>query len=325
MNDDQMLCSTVSRHLGEEPIGTVKPHERFIMLELELPWSKPLLETKHFPLAVKERIERLTESGVKFRFLTFHADKHRSPQGMHRLFCFTRPKGLAAEFEKQEFIVPEALLPDLIQELTSSGDPVSAEYATYEVKSNHVRELFICTHGRHDACCGKRGTPIYQSISKQYAPRLNGKLRAWQVSHVGGHRLSPTLMDFPSGRYWGMIEEKHLETLMHPEQMMPKLAQQYRGWSGVGLLEQVAEREVWIKEGPRWLSYLKNASIVDKTEHNETIVRVDYQSIDGTVAGAYEVKVVKTGELTLSGCGALEPTIQAQYEVKEIRPIEFVS
>jgi len=57
--------------------------------------------------------------------------------------------------------------------------------------------FLVCTHGSRDLCCGSLG------------PRLADLLReageVWEVSHLGGHRFSPTMWHLPSWRVFGRL------------------------------------------------------------------------------------------------------------------------
>ena len=60
----------------------------------------------------------------------------------------------------------------------------------------------------------------------------------------------------------------------------------YRGWSGLqSSFEQVAEREIFTREGWAWSGYLKEGRIL-ASGRNRAEVRSAYESPDGAVSGA---------------------------------------
>jgi hypothetical protein len=63
---------------------------------------------------------------------------------------------------------------------------------------------FICTNGQRDLCCSRFGRPVYTSLHERVGER------AWQVSHLGGHRFAPNVLVLPQGIVYGRV---HLESL----------------------------------------------------------------------------------------------------------------
>ncbi len=93
----------------------------------------------------------------------------------------------------------------------------------------------VCTDGKHDACCGKLGRSLVSAL------RADGRVDAVEVSHIGGHRLAANCLALPSGRLYGrlgVLDAPALaESIRHARVYLPR----YRGQSGLGELEQVAE------------------------------------------------------------------------------------
>lgn len=105
-------------------------------------------------------------------------------------------------------------------------------------------------------------------MRKEYSDE---NLRVWRCSHIGGHRFAPTLIDFPSGRYWGHLNLEILETLINSPEDINKLRPYYRGWSGVSYLEQIFEAKLWQEIGKKWLTYPKTGRVIaqEKVENEE--------------------------------------------------------
>jgi hypothetical protein len=57
----------------------------------------------------------------------------------------------------------------------------------------------VCTHGKRDACCAKRGLPLFAALNEL------GPGRVWQSTHLGGHRFAPTFTALPAGTSYGRI------------------------------------------------------------------------------------------------------------------------
>ena len=50
----------------------------------------------------------------------------------------------------------------------------------------------------------------YSHLSKTSLKNMQARadnIRVWQSSHFGGHQFAPTLIDLPTGRLWGHLED----------------------------------------------------------------------------------------------------------------------
>lgn len=291
-------CSSISAMSGEDPIGTAPTHERYLFVEIPLPWAYPITMSQQMPKQLVNVLDEAAERGQKIRFLAFSSDERTSPTGYRRIFYFTKPETAFARYMKHEFVVPENEVVGLVQKLISSA-PLDS-FNEHKQDTLHIRDLFVCTHGSHDRCCGMFGYEIYQRLVKEYASLDH--FRVWRVSHLGGHRFAPTMLDMPEGRYWARIAADDLDILVRRSGPFSALASKYRGWGGVGKFEQFLEREIGVREGWDWIGYMKSGRSVameDGTVH----VTIDYTSADGTITGRYEGKVMPSHIAKVGGCG----------------------
>lgn len=314
-----MYCSLVSRESGEDPIGTAPSHARYLLVEVPLPWECQVEESKHFPPGLAEAVSRFAAAGKPCRLLAFASDAYPVPPGFRRVMYYERPEAPFAFFGKQEYIVPETHLTTLAQALLAGDDNERlSAFSEYAERSNREsRDLFVCTHGSHDRCCGKFGFPLYQTIMRRYASHSPGKLRVWRTSHFGGHRHAPTLVDFPEGRYWAHLREELLDALILRQGGVDGLARHYRGWGGADAFGQVAERAVFLREGWDWIALRKQAEVLTKDETSAKI-RIDYWLPDGSVAGSYEAQISIAAPMRTGGCGD-EPGEARQYGIDGLR------
>jgi hypothetical protein len=65
-------------------------------------------------------------------------------------------------------------------------------------------QYFVCTNGQRDACCARFGLPVYAALRERVGQR------AWQITHLGGHRFAPNVLALPQGVVYGRV---HLESL----------------------------------------------------------------------------------------------------------------
>src|SRR5215207_7769851 len=229
------------------------------------------------------------------------------------------PQGLREAVERAQHagvIVP------LVEALAEGPDSLS-RFGRYEENTSHVRDILVCTHGSHDACCGKFGYPAYETLRYGYAGASKRQLRVWRTSHIGGHRFAPTLIDFPEGRYWGHLEPVALEKLVLRRGPVSGLGRFYRGWAGLsGKFEQIAEREIFVREGWKWTRYLKSGRTLEADENEDRAeVRIEYATPDGDT-GAYEATVETSGTVMTLGNSGLDPLQEVkQYRVSRLERV----
>ncbi len=291
------LCSLYSQANGEDPIGTATPFDRCLIVELQPPWDRDVWQTSDFTRAIKRAVVQPPGSGPAIRLLAVQPDpegyatEDEDPEWA-RVFWFTRPsQDLFRRYRHRQFHVPVAQLPEVAATLAQGGEPNGA---SHEVEEQEQRwELFLCTHSTRDACCGQFGREMYDQLRLTQSEGGDQGWRVWRCSHLGGHRLAPTLMEMNAGRSYGHLTPSALHTLLSPEQgNLEELLDCYRGWSGLQMYEQIVEREIWRQEGWAWAG----------------------QQCAGRTL---EVRADKSARVEIS-CGAVGSGIQATYtaEVK---------
>lgn len=60
---------------------------------------------------------------------------------------------------------------------------------------------FVCTNGQRDVCCARYGLPTYARLRERVGER------AWQTTHLGGHRFAPNVLALPQGVLYGRVFE----------------------------------------------------------------------------------------------------------------------
>ena len=112
-------------------------------------------------------------------------------------------------------------------------------------------------------------------------------MRVWQVSHLGGHRLAPNLIDLPDGRNWVRLGPEQVGRAGLTADSPPSvLVDNYRGLTGLDSpFEMVAEAEVLMREGwgiagrPISVEAVRSSNGVEGAE-----VRVETSSAAGQAA-----------------------------------------
>jgi hypothetical protein len=316
------LCSVVSKGVEEDPAGCGRPFDRYLGIEVVPPWSDDVTESPRFPEGLREAVERAQHAGVIGKFTALFPDPVYSREGYVKTLYLHKPPGPFAAYEKCEYAVPAGEIVPLVEALEEGPDGLS-RFGRYKEDTSHVRDILVCTHGSHDACCGKFGYPAYEALRYGYAGASKRQLRVWRTSHIGGHRFAPTLIDFPEGRYWGHLEPVALEKLVLRKGPVSGLGRFYRGWAGLsGKFEQIAEREIFVREGWKWTRYLKSGKTLEADENEDRAeVRIEYAT-SGGIAGAYEATVEANGTVMTLGNSGPDPLQEVkQYRVSRLERV----
>ncbi len=316
------FCSLISQAAGDDPAGSGSSFDGYLGIEVPPPWKSDVTDSKGFSDGLRNAVEAACEAGAFDKFTALMPDPEYSREGRARVLYLRRPNpGPFAAYEKLEYLVPGKYLASLVTTLAEPGD--LSRFEVYREDTSGVRDVLVCTHGSRDICCGKFGYPVYNLLRFKHAARNPG-LRVWRTSHIGGHRFAPTFLEFPEGRYWGHLEIGAAEELAARRGSLADLARFYRGWAGFGShFEQIAEREVLVREGWAWFAYLKEGRLL-AVNGNETRaeVRIDYRSPDGSVSGAYEALVEAAGSvMTLASSGDDPLEEVEQYRVSRIEKV----
>jgi hypothetical protein len=311
-SSERRLCSLVSRANGEDPIGSAKPIENRLIVELPQPWQRDALGSRRLVEGLRPVVEDARDAGLLDAFSAILPDREYSRNGHTRLLFLRRPSGPFAAYEKQDFLVPNGEVAAAVGALLK-GDGLG-RFERHRQETGHVRDLLVCTHGGRDLCCGKFGYPVYDLLRRRHA--APGKLRVWRTSHIGGHRFAPTMIEYPEGRHWGHLEPWAAERLAARRGPVSDLGPFLRGWAGLrSPFEQAAEREIFAREGWVWTGYLKEGRILHSGD-GRAEVRIDYRSPDGAISGAYEATVKVAGTvMTMESSGDAELTEVDQYRV----------
>ena len=221
------FCSEISRE-NHEPLGaTASRIDHWLLVEYRGLWGPNALRASGLSEQVKERLREQIAAREHSRLLFVRRpDRRRRPE--LRAYAATSREGdeslRAFTFEDHE---------DLRElDLTAGGDPVA-------------HPLFVvCTHGKHDPCCARRGRPLYEALAEQLDPGW-----VWQSTHVGGDRFAGNLVCLPHGIYYGRVaREDAVEVL--DDHLADRIAlAHYRGRSCHAFGVQAAERDVRERAG----------------------------------------------------------------------------
>lgn len=323
------FCSALAKDLGADPLGTAPMYDEFLMVEFPLPWHRNVTETDGFPEAIAQGVAEAQKAGRRLQLQAFAPDSKCSRPGHVRLMHFSRPEESPVKepfgddiangtkvtpFHRVEYVVPSEDVAALTKFLLFQEGSASA-FAPYEVQGQ-FRDVFVCTHGARDACCGKFGAVLHLELEHMANDVRTGsgaddgdRLRVWRVNHIGGHRFAPTVIDLPSGRYWGGLVSGVVPAFVDQPEVFDELRPYLRGWTGLrSPQEQVAEAEAWRRIGPQWLTYDKWIwTTASETDPEVTTVAVRWSDPKTGRTGHIEMDVAVSHFITLpESCGKEE-------------------
>ena len=290
------LCSVYSFAQGEDPIGSATPFRRCLLVELPTPWDRDVWSTSDTTKAIKKIAGMASRPGDAVRLLAFQQDSVSAWADLSRVFVYRRPEsadGFAA-YGKREYLIPSGdlltVLPELLREPAPDAASLSAGVEVI-YGNGPTRDIFLCTHADRDVCCGRFGKELFEALQASDQVRNQPGLRLWRVSHLGGHRLAPTLMDMPNGMAFGHLTADTALSLLEGNGDLEALLRCYRGWSGMEPMAQIAERAVWRETGWQWTGYHRQASVLVRNEDKSGTVRIDWTAPDGGSGGSWEVTI----------------------------------
>jgi|TARA_B100001964_G_scaffold192517_1_gene215247 hypothetical protein len=226
-------CSEHSQAIGLDPCGTALNIDAVFLIELPLPWPKPVF--MHPDLIGLESIID-TSMGVT-RVLTCQP---RSNGQVTTVTVFCKED---ATFDRWVFeLESNDSLMELIETLISSKPK---DITTSKQIKENKEAVLLCTQGSHDICCGSKGTRLAGQIEEQ-----DNNIDLFKVSHLGGHRFSPTAMTLPDGRMWADLDLEILNSILKKRTETEQVAKFCRGWVGAKKgPEQIAEIEIFKQIG----------------------------------------------------------------------------
>jgi len=313
----QFFCAEQSRQSGVDIIGTASEHQVYVAIECPPPWESYDLDSKGIPEDLRSLGEEIYNDYDRYqtRFLLIH-NEHLKQDNLTRVLVFRKPSGFATAYEKQEFHLEsiDEVAP-LVRQVVM-GEPGDA--TPVEVPS---RDLLVCTHGSRDRCCSRFGAPIYHHARKLVAELGLQHTRIWQASHIGGHRMAPTAIDFPSARYYGYLDADSLKSVLTHSSDIRCLETIYRGWGVLPWAAQVLEKHLLLTHGWNRLNYAVAAQVL---EHNdeETYNRVEltYQTPTGE-RQTYQAEIVadESGTVAIQGsCASEKRSTVTPYQVQNL-------
>ena len=321
-------CAEQSLRQDVPLIGTAPPTQCFVMIECPPPWGQTIQQAKFLPPALRNMVAApfYKERGIRF-FLIKAAEECRirpkfSESPGYRMLIFSRPQGFVSGYSIQEARVSSLEEAAIALQRYFAGKTLS-----FHTPAIPTRDIFICTHGQYDRCCGCYGYPFYREAQRLKQQWKIPHLRLWQISHIGGHRFAPTLIDLPQGRYYGRMDLEHFKLLVLQQGDWRSLLDCYRGWSVLPKPLQTLEQLFWRNQGWQWLNQEIDYALLPTSEnqphwHAQFVHRETY----GLTQEWWAEVVEDVGKRTevLGSCGDTKTAWAKTYKVSTLQAVKDI-
>ncbi|MBK3641204.1 sucrase ferredoxin [Streptomyces sp. MBT33] len=232
-------CSTASQELDEPLAGTAATARTWLLLEQPGPWGAKALTSSHLDPALGRALEAAVKgTGVRIALIRRpgrHADLG-TPAARQVYAAHTVP---GRGWLHSATIRESRDLLDLDFAALGRG-----EHGTFDSVLGarpHTGDplALVCTNGKRDRCCALLGRPLAAELA------ASGVEGVWEVTHLGGHRFSPTLLVLPYGYAYGRAEAHAVKQVLHSVQEGRVVVEGCRGnsaWERPGQAAELAVR-----------------------------------------------------------------------------------
>ncbi len=286
-----VACSVLGERLGEDLAASAPTARRFLLLEQPGPWTgRNAVTTSDLDADIgRALLARADEAGVKVHLI--RRSSRRSALERRSCFLADTTRG-GAWIEHHELHDPAEVL-DL--DLTVQEPAVRWEQPLY----------FVCTHGKRDPCCARRGRPLARAL------RAVRPDQTWEIGHIGGHRFAATFLAFPHGLAFGRVPAAAGPEIVAALERGEIALEHLRGRSGDPSAVQAADVLVRRELGLRAL----DALAVETVDDEVVLLRTpDGARLRATVARRDDAP-------RPISCGA-EPEVVPAYELVDLATLD---
>ncbi len=178
---------------AEPMAGTADQVDIWLLLEYRPSWKAKVLEDNELAASSREWLQQTLAR-------------------LRALGCRVRPQFIRQpEYDRSGVTVMLATAEDTWKwELSDYSElatlDMAAQFASARWEGQRLvkPEYFVCMNGQRDRCCARYGRPVYAALRERVAER------AWQISHLGGHRFAPNVLCLPQGALYGRLAEQEV-------------------------------------------------------------------------------------------------------------------
>jgi hypothetical protein len=285
-------CAVSADLRGDPMLGTAFPAARLLLVEQPFPWGPEGLRTSRFERETALAVEaRARAEGVRVQAIR---RRGRAAEGTRRRWMLVDTRDATRSVRCGEFADDADLLDLPLDGTRGRLDPAPL--------------YLVCTHGRHDPCCGERGRPLVASLA------ANSPGHVWQASHLGGCRFAPTVLVLPLGVMYGRVPTSAAADVVASTEAGEVLGGIFRGRIG---MPPAAQAAIGFAHERLALPRVEDVSLVSTTAIDAATVVVRIDSPQGSFDVTVERARVDAPGLT---CAAPGPSWFAAHRPSKIEP-----
>lgn len=198
------------------------------------PWGAKALTSSHLDPEVGRALERAAEgTGVRVALIRRpgrHADRY-APTRQRVYVAHTVP---GRTWLRTEMTDDARRLLDLDFPALGAGD-----HGGFGTPHTGAPLALVCTNGKRDRCCALLGRPLAAELAAA------GEEGTWEITHLGGHRFSPTLLVLPYGYAYGRTGTHSVKEILEAVRAGRVITESCRGnsaWERPGQAAELAVR-----------------------------------------------------------------------------------
>ena len=250
---ERHYCSDLSLAAGEPLAGTADRVDVWLLLEYNPTWRAKAVTDNDLSPKIKawldQQMASATERGLKPRMQFI-----RRPEiDREEITLFVGTTEGLYRFDSVGY--------DAITDLDIASGAGTASMHRVEEP-----QYFVCTNGQRDLCCARFGRPAYVRLREVVGER------AWQTSHLGGHRFAPNVLTLPQGVLYGRVRPEDVPRFVADVEAGRLARDHVRGRSVLPAEAQAAEMA--LDEDVLEMVGCEAGRVVLRTEKGERRIRV---------------------------------------------------
>lgn len=284
------FCSEYSRSVGDQLQGSAKLADTWLLIEHRGTWERDAL--LGLPDLVRDRLKSLqhAQSAIKVILIRRSDARDTTPLNVFRASSNGSCHKLA-HFQ-----------------IDTYTDLLSVDPLTHGKECQNQSLFAVCTHAKHDLCCGKFGNAIYRAL-KNISPN-----NVWQASHLGGCRFAPNLLVLPFGLIYGWIDLSEVKEIAEVHQRRDLYLPKLRGRSSYEPQTQAAEYHIRAKTQNLEIDGLSLLSEAGTGPDDWTTV---FKMAQSNCLYQVRVYIDQPGISTFKSCSATQPTSRKHFRCED--------